>query len=204
MDLTPTQKRLILDHLYLVDQAVRRVLPQNREDAIQDGRIGLVQAAQRWDGESDFVRFARRRISGSMIDELRKRTNFRRSDGWIPHSVSIDQYGVDKLQSSDDEFEADSDHRLDAEGLLNRMMEIVECQKGKSDPRTRVILIMLSEGRTQSEIAVELGITAGGVCLRVSDLRRRLHLAGLNPSLQSDDDVTTPDRLPGKRSTPVG
>jgi RNA polymerase sigma factor for flagellar operon FliA len=78
---------LVLRHADLVRRIarqMRRRMPGNVEldDVIQSGMVGLLEAAQRYEGRkgSSFVSYAMRRIRGAMLDASR------RSD-WSPRSL---------------------------------------------------------------------------------------------------------------------
>lgn len=72
---------LILEYLPLVDLVVARLLRRvgehvmvERDDLTQAGRVALVRAAQRYNRDygAPFGAYARRRIAGSLLDELRR------------------------------------------------------------------------------------------------------------------------------------
>ncbi len=74
-DRTPREvEDLIRAHLHLVPSAARRYFPGSREDQdlLQAGRIGLWQAACRWDGARPFPPYARVCIYNAMLDYLRR------------------------------------------------------------------------------------------------------------------------------------
>lgn len=81
------QEELILQHLPLVKQVLGHVaahLPPyvDREDLLEAGMIGLVDAAHRFDVERKvrFSTYAVTRIRGAMLDALR-------DEDWIPRST---------------------------------------------------------------------------------------------------------------------
>lgn len=76
--LTPWQEKLVEDNLELVDKIVRgmlRRLPSHidKSDLVQQGRMGLMEAARRYDPTSaaSFKTFATYRIRGEIIDGMR-------------------------------------------------------------------------------------------------------------------------------------
>ncbi|MBC7644867.1 MAG: sigma-70 family RNA polymerase sigma factor [Thermoleophilia bacterium] len=76
--LTPWQEKLVEEHLELVDKIVRgmlRRLPSHidKSDLVQQGRMGLMEAARRYDPTSaaSFKTFATYRIRGEIIDGMR-------------------------------------------------------------------------------------------------------------------------------------
>jgi RNA polymerase sigma factor (sigma-70 family) len=73
-------EQLVKDHLALVEPIARRVagrLPISVEldDMIQEGRIGLMQAAQRYDAGTGvpFHQYAQFRIRGAILDRFRRK-----------------------------------------------------------------------------------------------------------------------------------
>lgn len=80
MKLTKRQQALVEKHLALVAPIAKRVgsqLPKSIlvDDLIQEGHMGLMQAAQRFDPKKGipFGTYARYRIRGSIIDAFRRR-----------------------------------------------------------------------------------------------------------------------------------
>ncbi len=63
----------------------------NREDLVQSGILGLLEALQRFDQERGikFETYASRRIRGAMLDELRRLS-------WVPRSVIRQMRDLDK------------------------------------------------------------------------------------------------------------
>lgn len=81
------REKLILDHLPLVRHVLARVaahLPSHvdREDLLQAGTLGLIDAADRFDPSRNirFHTYAMTRVRGAMLDMLR-------SADWLPRSV---------------------------------------------------------------------------------------------------------------------
>ncbi len=109
-DLARWQQKLVEDHLELVDRIVRgmlRRLPSHidKADLIQQGRIGLMEAAKRYDRSSSatFKTFATYRIRGEIIDGMRAFSHGRpNDDSWKEITESIGSrtrksYGSDDL-----------------------------------------------------------------------------------------------------------
>ena len=67
-----SSEKLILDNLYLVNSVAKKFgqLAYD-DDVIQCGRIGLWQAAEKWDGKREFKSFAKVCIRHAIIDHLR-------------------------------------------------------------------------------------------------------------------------------------
>jgi RNA polymerase sigma factor for flagellar operon FliA len=95
--LEPWQARLVEENLELVDKIVRgmlRRLPSHidKADLVQQGRIGLMEAARRYDPTSaaSFKTFATYRIRGEIIDGLRAHSQGRPAEaGWNESVESI-------------------------------------------------------------------------------------------------------------------
>jgi RNA polymerase sigma factor FliA len=106
--LEPWQARLVEENLELVDKIVRgmlRRLPSHidKADLIQQGRIGLMEAARRYDPTSaaTFKTFATYRIRGEIIDGLRAHSQGRPAEaGW---NESVESIGEGAASSSGDE-----------------------------------------------------------------------------------------------------
>lgn len=85
--LTPAQAKTVEENIALVRHIVSRVterfpLTEDRDDLMQAGLLGLVEATKRFDPELgfNFSTFAGRRVEGAVLDSLR------RSD-WAPRSL---------------------------------------------------------------------------------------------------------------------
>jgi RNA polymerase sigma factor for flagellar operon FliA len=102
------QARLVEEHLELVDKIVRgmlRRLPSHidKADLIQQGRIGLMEAARRYDPTSaaSFKTFATYRIRGEIIDGLRAHSQGRPAEaGW---NESVESIGENASSASNDD-----------------------------------------------------------------------------------------------------
>jgi RNA polymerase sigma factor for flagellar operon FliA len=106
--LEPWQARLVEENLELVDKIVRgmlRRLPSHidKADLIQQGRIGLMEAARRYDPTSaaSFKTFATYRIRGEIIDGLRAHSQGRPAEaGW---NESVESIGENAANSGGDD-----------------------------------------------------------------------------------------------------
>lgn len=85
--LTPAQQQLVARNIPLVEHIVKRLTLRfptgsDRDDLVQAGTLGLIEAAVRYDpGKAvAFSTFAGRRIEGAVLDHLRR-------DDWAPRSV---------------------------------------------------------------------------------------------------------------------
>lgn len=100
---TPSTDALVRSGLPLVQYAVSDLagrLPRHvhRDDLVSAGMLGLAQAAKSWDPSRGvtFERFARTRIQGALLDELRSRD-------WATRSVRAN---ARRLQAATDELTA--------------------------------------------------------------------------------------------------
>ncbi len=106
--LEPWQARLVEENLELVDKIVRgmlRRLPSHidKADLVQQGRIGLMEAARRYDPTSaaSFKTFATYRIRGEIIDGLRAHSQGRPAEaGW---NESVESIGENASNHSGDD-----------------------------------------------------------------------------------------------------
>lgn len=106
--LEPWQARLVEENLELVDKIVRGMLRRlpahiDKADLIQQGRIGLMEAARRYDPTSaaSFKTFATYRIRGEIIDGLRAHSQGRPAEaGW---NESVESIGESSGSSGGDE-----------------------------------------------------------------------------------------------------
>ena len=98
----PSPADLVEEHLDLVDEAVRRIgrrLPAHvdRDDLVGAGHVALVQAAGHYDPDrGPFAAFAARRLSGAMLDELRRGDWATRA---VRHESRRHRAGVEELSA---------------------------------------------------------------------------------------------------------
>lgn len=92
------RERTILDHIPLVKQVLGRIstrLPAHvdREDLLEAGMIGLVDAARRFEPERNvqFRTYAVSRIRGAMVDALRQ-------EDWLPRSLRAEISRLDEAR----------------------------------------------------------------------------------------------------------
>lgn len=99
MTITAEQRAMVEKNLPLVEHIVSRLAARfasnySRDDLVQTGTIGLIEATTRFDPERGvaFSTFAGRRIEGSIIDMLRR-------DDWAPRSVRELERQVEQLDA---------------------------------------------------------------------------------------------------------
>ncbi|MDP6932278.1 MAG: FliA/WhiG family RNA polymerase sigma factor [Myxococcota bacterium] len=83
----PSRKQLVVDHIPLVRQVALRLarrLPSHLDsgDLVNTGMLGLIDAADHFEHQAggSFTAYARIRIQGAILDELRR-------NDWVPRSV---------------------------------------------------------------------------------------------------------------------
>lgn len=94
------REALILQHLPLVRQTLGRIaarLPQHvsREDLLEAGTVGLVDAARRFDPGRNvrFSTYAITRIRGAILDALRE-------EDWLPRSLRGEVHRVERVRAT--------------------------------------------------------------------------------------------------------
>jgi RNA polymerase sigma factor (sigma-70 family) len=123
---------LILENLYLVNSVARKFGElANDDDVIQCGRIGLWQAAEKWDGKREFKSFAKVCIRHAIIDHLR---------------------GIQRWESPIDTFdEVGVEDEWDIVGAIRNTF--------KTGSREREILLGLLKGISKQDLADRFGIS---------------------------------------------
>jgi RNA polymerase sigma factor for flagellar operon FliA len=127
---------LVRDHLPLVKRVAYHMmgrLPASVEvdDLIQAGLIGLLDAAERYDGElgANFETYASQRIRGAMIDELREADwasrNVRKGSRQIENAVHALQQ---RLQRAPTELEIAGELNLDIQAYFALLGETRSAQ----------------------------------------------------------------------------
>lgn len=162
-------------HLPLVQSVAAKLdhrLPRSgavgREDYIQAGTVGLLEAVERFHPESGykFSTYAVRRIAGAMLDEARKvrarsRYGVRRGDR--------EGRGVAGLSVADRSTPDPSD-RISAEDERAHLAIVLETLPPRE---LAVIRAVYFHGRMLKDVGAELGVTESRACqLHTSALRR--------------------------------
>lgn len=174
--LTPAEAAEVERHLPLVRWVVRRVPAYCREDALQDGVLGLMRAVQRFDPGRGvtFSTYATKWILGAVRSGLtRSDTNRRRADRlgvvYVP-PVSLDavRSDVDDRALVDD-LAAD----VDVEGLVVEQEAVEQFARGVTrSPVLRRTIVALAAGDRACDIARAEGISGQAVRHRVKTIRR--------------------------------
>lgn len=97
--LTPDQRKMVEKNIALVHHIVSRMTENfpaavQRDDMVQAGLVGLIEATQRFDADRgfSFSTFAGRRIEGAVLDLLR------RAD-WAPRSVRRNERQLHEMEA---------------------------------------------------------------------------------------------------------
>lgn len=149
------------------------------DEIYQWGMIGLWDACKRYVGPKDqFSFYARRRIKGQIIDEIRHSTPFRvrrkrSSSGVMPKVEPLD---IARLASND----VLPDELANINLQKARVAELLHCL---TEREAYIIVMFFIEGRTLTDLGVELGVTEARVCQIKDAALDKLMLAAL-PTLE--------------------
>lgn len=150
----------VLCHLPLVRRLAYRMSLGSRrvevEDLVSAGTIGLIQAADRYDATVGvpFVSFAYPRISGAIVDELRKSRRASAADGEPVEPLSLAEPFVDGERLTLGDVLVDpSSPSPDAHAELGELLDAIE----DLPARDREMLRLSTAGHTAGEIAEEHG-----------------------------------------------
>ena len=188
--MNPDCTRLIIDNLDLVDRVVNnqlRRLPHHveRDELVACGRIGLIEAAERYDPaeEVPFPQYARLRIEGSVIDSLR-------AGDWTPTRVRAT---LRQVNNCDADLRAQL-HRSPTEA------EVARCA-GISRAGLRLARQRSAEGQLAS---IDSTRTDGGaMSTRLVDLRATSIEDQLEATMRLEDLRAAISRLPERHRVAV-
>lgn len=151
-------EQLVKDHLQLVEPIARRVgarLPISVEldDMIQEGRIGLMQAAQRFDPAAGvpFHQYAQFRIRGAILDKFRRRNYTYELHAEVPDERRIQDAEVIPTAMIDPS--PGPDVLIDEQRKLRRLSQA----RALLPKRQQAALTMWSDGCAYREIAAKYG-----------------------------------------------
>ena len=192
----------ILSHLAFARAVARRSLspkcsPEDREDLLAWGVVGLVQAARRYreGGRASFAAFAARRIRGQVLDALREADPLPRAARreWRARGRRSDPFPVQSLDEWVDRGrEAFRPLHSPAARALARDPRWRDVRRalGLLTPLERRVLVLhYQHGLTLKEIGARVGLSESGVC-RV----RARALAKLRRACVPDDVVDAESR----------
>ena len=142
---------------------------------IQWGKIGLWDACNRYDGpEEEFIFYAKVRIRGQIIDEIRKETGYVRRagpDNQPEYRMVFDNDTVDRTLS---------ENQLSARQML---MKVLIRMADLTKREETIILKYYFEGLTQRELAAQLNISEPRVCqIKTKAVERLLEMTGISVS----------------------
>jgi RNA polymerase sigma factor FliA len=164
---------------YLANQVARGFkgsgVPFQVNELIQWGKIGLWDACNRYEGpEEEFHFYAKVRIRGQIIDEIRKESGYVRragSDHQPEYRPVFDSDSVDRTLGED---------QLTARQLL---MKVMARMADLSKREETILLKYYFEGLTQKELAAQLNISEPRVCqIKTKAVERLLGMTGISVS----------------------
>lgn len=162
---------LVQSHLRMVEQVVSALSSNwprhlDRGELVSAGRLGLVQAAQKWDSsrDVDFASFARPRVRGAILDLLR-------GNDWAPRRVRAEERQLDaaaerltaelgraptleELADATD-VEADRLRRVRAESHLSTVLSLDAPMGGGGDDEEATFAELLMAPRHPAERRLE-------------------------------------------------
>jgi RNA polymerase sigma factor (sigma-70 family) len=160
--LTPEQRHLFDTHLHLVQSIVKRWPPSlgalSRDDLESVGAIGLLDAVTRHNGHSSFASYARIRIRGAVVDEIRRMAPGTRETRPVVLQMSDDLVGQLEENDCGESYSAES-----LEQVIHRL-----------NPRQAELVRMRLRGLSQKEIALNLGRSQVAVSLALKGVREKL------------------------------
>jgi RNA polymerase sigma factor for flagellar operon FliA len=140
------------------------------DDVVQAALIGLWEAAQRWcpDVGVPFWVYARTRIHGSVVDELRRLSGRRGRVQAVSLNESVDG-NMSRLEAVGEEEAGYA--KLEDEQEADLVLELM----GELPERLRLVLwLRHCEGLTLREIGEIMGVTEGRVCQLVYEAMNRM------------------------------
>ncbi len=151
MPLSTDRADLVLSHLDLAHALMLKWLSRlpgfTRDELESAARLGLLQAAERWDGRGNFREWAIPRIRGAMLDEVRRFLG--RSRERITEELPED----DRL--------AVRERRPTPDGILAADVAIVlrACQASLPARTWEILRLYFAEGHTHKAISEAYGVT---------------------------------------------
>lgn len=157
-----SKEELVVEHINLVYSVIHKLFPNciHDEDIVQIGRLGLCEAAERWDeSKSQFSTFAWTVIANEIRDEF-KRRNADKKTCSLSNPIMSD--GESDVLTYEDVIQGDDDvGYCDEEGYYAVLTD-----------REREIADLLRSGLTVPQIAVKLKYSGE----TINKLRRRIVL----------------------------
>jgi RNA polymerase sigma factor for flagellar operon FliA len=167
----------ILSHLAFARAVARRSLsarcsPEDREDLVSWGVLGLVQAAHRYrsGGRASFAAFAARRVRGQILDALRAADPLPRAarKAWRASSAEGNPFPLTSLdQCMERGREAFRPlHSPKARSLTKdpRWPDVQSALRRLTPLERRVLVLHFANGFTLREIGERVGLSESGAC----------------------------------------
>ncbi|MBI5923789.1 MAG: sigma-70 family RNA polymerase sigma factor [Betaproteobacteria bacterium] len=171
----------------------------DREDLVQDGMIGLLQAIRSLEdryAERQFLAYAYRRIHGSIVDNIRTHTSLSRSEYREARQIQKTAVANQAAVTAEDLFYADAvvaslfarhvvfDEEIHLEdtypgpdeyiSALQTYCKVVEVLQNTPEQQRDVFIQCAIYDQSQAEIACRLKISAGRVSQIVKHVRQKL------------------------------
>lgn len=152
--LNPQQESLVLAHKDLPRYIAYSIVKQNDEDLIQDGLLGLIKAASKFDPSLNFkfTTYAQPLIRGAILDSIRNRYRLQRNDSSVLNDLYIE-----------DDYEL-----FEENALTKQYAEIIKQQLALLSEKSRDIISLRLKGLKIAEIAEIFHCTESNVSLLFS------------------------------------
>ncbi len=165
-------------HMRLVEPLARRYARtsgQDRDDLQQVGLLGLLRAAERYEGQRDvpFSAFARPHIRGAILHYLRDRASIIRLPRAVQNSAEDVGAGFNAASQQrrllplvDDLVSQDADHGRDLEQRENRL-KLAEALQGLPSQERVALMEVILQGQSLRDVARRTGVSAMTIQRRV-------------------------------------
>ena len=152
-----------------------RTSGQDRDDLQQVGLLGLLRAAERYEGQRDvpFSAFARPHIRGAILHYLRDRASIIRLPRAVQNSAEDVGAGFNAASQQrrllplvDDLVSQDADHCRDLEQRENRL-KLAEALQGLPSQERVALMEVILQGQSLRDVARRTGVSAMTIQRRV-------------------------------------
>jgi RNA polymerase sigma factor for flagellar operon FliA len=167
----------ILSHLAFARAVARRSLsprcsPEDRDDLVSWGVLGLVQAAHRFrsGGRASFAAFAARRVRGQVLDALRAADPLPRAArrAWRQSGSEGNPFPVSSLDQTmargREGFRPLHSPKAAAMTRDPRWPQVQRALRILTPTERRVLILHFAHGLTLREIGTRVGLSESGVC----------------------------------------
>lgn len=185
--MTPDQERLVVDNLDLVRAIARQVSIRTRQDyddLHQDGCVGLLDAAEKYDGRGNFRGYAYVRINGAIIDGMRRMDVVTRRSMHDPDAVYLQPMkSLDESLKHGEEWKNANGHTLadlipdpnpGPEALAVEDDLVTWTLSRLTDREQAIYAAWLWDDRTMLSLAEDMGVTESRVSQIAGNARRRI------------------------------